>query len=600
MGASSTPIRALVGIVGRELIRPTTYVMAALMGVAIQLIQGQPLFGSWAVFVVPVVVQVATRSVVQYRQRHLSRLLALPAEHESPAFVMDGQGRIVAAAGRTQELLRERGVTHLKELLGEDGAARLLGRIRHPAPNGNGNGEEALELYSEPMNVWYSVKTHAGHGGDWLVWLGDITDRHRLDDRLVAIRTFTARTLLQLKRQVRRPDPDKILAEPILSDGYGAVFVARREESGELAGRVFKLTGAEPTGRTIPGDKLVEHSDFIRIGAGAKVPLRHSQELERVVMDCASNHADVAAFNRAHAFDPRVQAFIGEPIRNFANYHEGNITVIAFNRAGCLRPVDRVAMEALVNTVHTVASLMDLAVSNDERFMQSITGVCAASEYSDELTGQHIRRVNEYSRLLARELGLPRDTVESMGQVAALHDIGKVAIPHIIKLERHLEPVEIAEMQMHTIYGAQIIDEMIASGTRRNQRLELGRNIALHHHQRWDGKGYPGLVDTAGEIVKLRSRRVEGYAGLKPLAGEQIPQAALIVSLADKYDALRSPRQYKPAFDHAKTVGILTEDDRTGASGEDVFGPEVFALFQRLHRRFADIYDRLSDGGAAT
>ncbi len=588
MGASSSQTKVLWAIIGRELIRPMTYGMAALIGVIIQLGQGLSIFTSWVPYVVPVVVQVATRVAVQFRQRHVTRLLALPAEHESPAFVMDDAGNVVVSAGRTLTLFQERGITRLDHIFGREQAAALLKRMARDKPAAN---DEVQELYAESLEVWFSVKTHAGQGEDWLVWLDDITDRRRLDERLSSIRGFTARTLVELRQELRRLDPDEVLAEPILADGYGAVFVARLQESGELVGHVFKLSGERGPSPSHPSHPSIDRSEVIRIDADAKVPLRHSQELERVVMDCETNHDSAEAFEAAHAFDGRVRAFINEPIRNFANYHEGDITVIAFNRDGCLRPVDRMAMEALVNTVHTVASLVDLAVSNDERFMQSITGVCAASEYSDELTGQHIRRVNEYSQLLARELGLPSHTVEAIGQVAALHDIGKVAIPHIIKLARRLEPQEIAEMQMHAIYGAQIIDQMIASGSHRNRRLELGRAIALHHHQRWDGLGYPGLMDATDSPVDLTSRRPEDYRELKPPAGKQVPTVALIVSLADKYDALRSPRQYKPAFSHEKTVAILNEDDRSGARGEDVFGPEIFALFGEIHEQFAHIYD---------
>ncbi len=595
MGASASTLPALVRILGRELIRPATYATAALIGVIIQVGQGLSLFHSWVPYAVPVLVQVVTRVAMRYSQRHQTRLLSLPAEHESPAFVMDAAGRVVASVGRTEALFAEHQITGMEQLFGADATRRLLARLVRRRAKGMDPTDEAQELHCALLDVWYSVKTHAGEGGDWLVWLDDITDQRRLDDRLGAIRAFTARTLMELQREVRRPDPEEILAEPILGDGYSAVFVARRQEGGELKGRVFKPAGARPPGRTFPGHPRIDRSSEITVDADAEVPLRRSQEMERVVMDCQRNHDSLEAFEELHTFDSRVQGFIGEPIRNFANYHEGDITVIAFNREGCLRQVDRVAMEALVNTVHTVASLLDLAVSNDERFMQAITGVCAASEYSDELTGQHIRRVNEYSALLALELGLPRETVRAIGQVASLHDIGKVAIPHIIKLERRLESDEISEMQMHTIYGAQIIDEMIGHGTQRNRRLELGRAIALNHHQRWDGLGYPGLVDAAGGIVELRSRTVDDYRGLKPLAGKQIPVAALIVSLADKYDALRSPRHYKPAFSHAKTMAILAEDDRTGAKGEDVFGPEIFALFQKLQERFALIYDKLSD-----
>lgn len=110
--------------------------------------------------------------------------------------------------------------------------------------------------------------------------------------------------------------------------------------------------------------------------------------------------------------------------------------------------------------------MVDVAIESDEKFLQIITGLCAAAEYSDELTGKHILRVNEYAKLLARSLDRAPNFIERIGKVAALHDIGKVAIPNIIKLKRTLDPLELSEMRMHTIYGAQIINKMISFDVR--------------------------------------------------------------------------------------------------------------------------------------
>ena len=115
----------------------------------------------------------------------------------------------------------------------------------------------------------------------------------------------------------------------------------------------------------------------------------------------------------------------------------------------------------LLNTTRAIVSLADLARENDEQFLQKVMGLCAAAEYSDEITGRHILRVNAYCRLIAGKLGFKSDFVENIGRVAALHDIGKVAIPELIKLAKPHSRDQRLEMQMHTIYGAEWYGEEI-------------------------------------------------------------------------------------------------------------------------------------------
>lgn len=336
-------------------------------------------------------------------------------------------------------------------------------------------------------------------------------------------------------------------------------------------------------------------SDPIIVSKNSESPVWGSRRNQRIVIAAREASETQEEFERRHPFDKRVTAFLDSVIVNFVNYHEGDLSIIAFNKSETINDYDIAAMETVVNTARSVTQLIDLAVSNDEKFLQIITGLCAAAEYSDELTGKHILRVNEYAKLVAARMGSHARFIEQIGQVAALHDIGKVAIPNIIKLERPLELTETHDMCMHTIYGSQIVDKMIALSTQTDQRLQMVRNIALNHHQRWDGKGYPGLIDGKGNISKLLSKQFEDYKDLIPLKGRDIPIEALIVSLADKYDALRSARSYKPALTHEQTCALLMKDDRSESPGEDIFGPDLKALFLEIHKDFERIYDDMQD-----
>ena len=130
----------------------------------------------------------------------------------------------------------------------------------------------------------------------------------------------------------------------------------------------------------------------------------------------------------------------------------------------------------------------------------------------------------------------------------------------VLKKNGPLGPDERDEMNLHPAYGHQILAH--------TDRLKMAADIALSHHEKWDGTGYPNRV-----------------------AGEQIPVAARIVALADIYDALRSKRCYKPAFGHEKARHIiLNGDDRLDPAGH--FDPALLALFAENHGEMAAIWDR--------
>ncbi len=192
---------------------------------------------------------------------------------------------------------------------------------------------------------------------------------------------------------------------------------------------------------------------------------------------------------------------------------------------------------------------------------EALGKLCEAVEMRSKETGQHIRRMAAYSRLLATLAGLPPAQVELIEAAAPLHDIGKVAIPDsILNKPGRLEPEEFAVMKRHARHGHELLSHSSSA------MLRLGARIALTHHERWDGGGYP-----------------DG------LAGEAIPIEGRIVSLADVFDALMSRRIYKPAFPFERSVAIIEE----GAGTQ--FDPALVALFLANRQAFREIFERHPD-----
>ena len=211
-----------------------------------------------------------------------------------------------------------------------------------------------------------------------------------------------------------------------------------------------------------------------------------------------------------------------------------------------------------------------------ESQMATIFAMVKLAESRDDETGTHIWRVREYCLALANVLRERTDFtqvltdpfIRDLYNAAPLHDIGKVGIPDAILLKpsRHA-PEEFEVMKTHTTIGARMLQGVVEKYPR-NTFVRMGAEIAHAHHERWNGSGYP-----------------------RGLAGEAIPPAAQIMALADVYDALRSPRRYKPAFSHSDSVRILTEGD--GRVEPDHFDPRILSVFTEVAHDFDRIYETL-------
>jgi putative two-component system response regulator len=180
--------------------------------------------------------------------------------------------------------------------------------------------------------------------------------------------------------------------------------------------------------------------------------------------------------------------------------------------------------------------------------LETLDRLARTAEYRDDQTGQHVVRVGRVAALLARILGLDEETVRLLRLAAPLHDLGKIGIPdRILLAPRKLEPEEFEEMKTHTLIGSRIL-----AGSSSNL-LQLAERIAMNHHERWDGRGYHGLV--AGDI----------------------PLASRIVGLCDVFDALTHERPYKSAW----PVDMAVDEINRGRGTH--FDPAIVDAFAELN-----------------
>lgn len=196
-----------------------------------------------------------------------------------------------------------------------------------------------------------------------------------------------------------------------------------------------------------------------------------------------------------------------------------------------------------------------------EREKETLLRLARAGEFRDEETGYHLIRMARYSRLIANALGLDRDEAETIELAAPLHDIGKIGIPDGILLKpARLDEAEWATMQRHPVIGHEILKGSASKYVR------MGALIALGHHERYDGKGYPnGLV------------------------GDHIPLCARIVAVADVYDALTSVRPYKKAWKADDALEYIRAQ-----SGKH-FDPRLVEAFAGVSDKIVEIQRDLQD-----
>ncbi|RBW41316.1 metal-dependent phosphohydrolase [Psychromonas sp. B3M02] len=240
------------------------------------------------------------------------------------------------------------------------------------------------------------------------------------------------------------------------------------------------------------------------------------------------------------------------------------LPIFSFDEFGSTASLTNTMLDSLQVSQNEVQTTRDVA----------IVSLSALAESRDNETGAHILRTQEYVKVLAEQLSLsPKykalltpTYIDLLYKSAPLHDVGKVGIPDNILLKPgKLTDDEFVIMKGHAQIGADalsIAEKQLGTSS----FLEVAKEIALSHHEKWDGSGYPNL-----------------------LAGEDIPLSGRLMALADVYDALISQRVYKPAFSHDKAKGIIVEGQGTH------FDPAVVVAFLEIEEKFVEIAENFQD-----
>lgn len=196
-----------------------------------------------------------------------------------------------------------------------------------------------------------------------------------------------------------------------------------------------------------------------------------------------------------------------------------------------------------------------------QAYVDSIHRLVLASEFKDEDTGDHIIRIGEYASFIANRLNLDDQYIETIGYAAPMHDVGKIGIPDKILLKPgKLTDEEFDTIKRHTLIGARLLSKS------KSRILQMAEEIALTHHEKFNGSGYPNA-----------------------LSGEDIPLSGRIVAIADTFDALTSKRPYKEPYPPEMVFDIIRRER------EQHFDPQITDLFLEEFDRFLEIREEFGD-----
>jgi len=385
------------------------------------------------------------------------------------------------------------------------------------------------------------------------------------------------KVILDLGLQISQIKDIDLLLEKILSDARtftncdaGSIYV---KEGDALK---FSYAQNDTMQRQLPPGRKLPYSTFT-------VPINNNSIAGYVASNAKLlNISDVYeiannfpfAFNRSYddITGYRTCSMLTIPLTNFRNDVIGVLQLInAMDSHGDVIPFADDDQEIITYFANNAANAVERAKMTREIILR----MNKMAEMRDpKETGPHVNRVASYSvtiyEALAHKRSIPQDEIDKNRDVlrmaAMLHDVGKVAISDmILKKPGRFTPEEFQIMKLHTLFGANLFSDIYSDFD------ESAAIVAINHHERWDGKGYPGYIDP------ITQEPLPGYenenGGAKGKAGEEIPLFGRIVALADVYDALSCRRCYKEAWDEDEVINTIREE-----SGKQ-FDPEIVDIF---------------------
>lgn len=285
----------------------------------------------------------------------------------------------------------------------------------------------------------------------------------------------------------------------------------------------------------------------------------HAMDPERpVILMTAYAELDTAVDAvRKGAFDFLIKPYRPEYLLHIVEKAENNNRLLHIERDYKFMLEDTVKKRT-----RELVEALQMVKQMSEEVVHRLTVV---AEYRDEKTGTHNKRVGLYAKHIAIAMNMPADFVETVTFACPMHDIGKVGTPDSILLKPGpLSKEEFEIMKLHSSIGNNILSGSFHLG------IQMAASVALNHHERWDGTGYPN--------------------GLKE---EEIPIEGRIAMLCDQYDALRSKRPYRDSLSHEETFDIITKGD--GRTKPEHFDPNIFKAFRETAVTLDEIYNKYKD-----
>jgi putative two-component system response regulator len=340
------------------------------------------------------------------------------------------------------------------------------------------------------------------------------------------------------------------IIECLAANGFECVEASNGEEALDILRRDTEIS-IVLTDILMPGKSGLEMID------AAQVEFSKDRHLEFIVL--TGHGGSVEAID---ALKLGVIDFLGKPI-------DLDYLVRIVRRAQELVLLKRAsrhheaALEAQVEL--KTLEIQNLLHDLENAYREALECLAMAAEYKDPETGNHINRIGKYAELVAKELGWTKERQTLMLLAAPLHDVGKIGTPETVLLKPgKLDADEVAIMKHHAQIGYDILSHS------EHPVMQAAASIARNHHERWDGGGYP--------------------RGIK---GTEIPIEARITGLVDVYDALRSKRPYKEAFDQEKTLSIMLNGD--GRTDPSHFDPKLLDILKKIADQFDETYLSLAD-----
>jgi hypothetical protein len=327
------------------------YINALIIGLIVNGLMGQNFPGQTAPYIIPLIVQAISKSMLKYKNRHIERLVQLPSEREDPAFIMKENGDIILSTGLTLKKFKNNNISNISQLIGDDGFEYLSLSF---FDDGKGNMQaRQIELFSELFKSWYEIKIKfifskfSSFNKEYLIWFTDITELKKQSKRMSNMLSFSNDIITSLPiilEKYVRDDIFTMLADFVLSTGYYAIFISMQTKDENFKGIVFKQS-----------EDKIEKSGIISIENASILASSKNQEL---ITSNVASFCSREEFDRQYNFNEKIKMFLKCPINNFLFYNRiNNILIIMFNKNENIPDNDKTITDLLSKDLQTFSNL---------------------------------------------------------------------------------------------------------------------------------------------------------------------------------------------------------------------------------------------------